>query len=73
MEFKKEYLSNKDIQELVGCGKNKASQIRQLAILKYDGFNPILPRLVRTSAVLKVLEEKIWKNLQLDNGNYITS
>lgn len=55
----KEYLTNKDIQELVGCGKNKASEIRKKAILKYDGFNPNFPRLVRKSSVLQVLNETI--------------
>ena len=58
MEEKK-YLNNKDIQNLVGCGKNKASEIRQKAIIKYDGFNPMLPRLVKREAVMKVLEEKL--------------
>lgn len=55
----KEYLTNKDIQELVGCGKNKASEIRKKAILKYDGFNPNFPRLVRKKSVLQVLNETI--------------
>ena len=54
-----EYITNKDIMLLVPCGKNKASQIRKKAILKYNGFNPNFPRLVRKSAVLKVLEETI--------------
>ena len=55
-----EYITNKDIMLLVPCGKNKASQIRKKAILKYNGFNPNFPRLVRKSAVLKVLEESLW-------------
>lgn len=55
----KEYINNKDIQDLVGCGKNKASEIRKKAILKYDGFNPNFPRLVRKQSVLKVLNESI--------------
>ena len=55
----KEYLTNKDIMELVGCAKNKASEIRKKAILKYDGFNPNFPRLVRKQSVLQVLNEKI--------------
>ena len=72
--MQKEYLNNKEIQALVGCGKNKACEIRKKAIIKYDGFNPNFPRLVRASAVRKVLEETLWqKNLQLGNGNYITS
>ena len=54
-----EYITNKDIMLLVHCGKNKASQIRKKAILKYNGFNPNFPRLVRKSAVLKVLEESL--------------
>lgn len=55
----KEYYNNKDIQALIGCGKNKASEIRKKAIIKYDGYNPNFPRLVRASAVHKVLEEKL--------------
>jgi len=68
----KEYYNNKDIQTLIGCGKNKASEIRKKAIIKYDGYNPNFPRLVRASAVHKVLEEKLWKSWHLDNGIYIT-
>ena len=52
----KEYWSNQDIMSYVGCGKNKASQIRKEAIIKFDGLNPVLPRLVKKEAVLKVLE-----------------
>lgn len=58
-EEDKKYLTNKDIQELAGCGKNKACEIRKRAIIKYDGFNPLLPKLVKKEAVMKVLEEKI--------------
>lgn len=50
------YLSNKDIMALVPCGKNKASEIRKIAILEYNGLNPLLPRKVKKEAVLKVLE-----------------
>ena len=55
------YLTNKDIMKLVPCGKNKACEIRKKAILKYDGFNPNFPRLVRRESVMKVLEEKLWQ------------
>ena len=58
--MQKEYLNNNDIRALVGCGKNKATEIRKKAIIKYDGLNPNFPRLVRASAVMKVLEEKLW-------------
>lgn len=51
----KEYWTNKDIREFVGCGVNKACEIRKQAILKYNGLNPLLPRLVKKQAVLKVL------------------
>lgn len=54
-----EYLTNKDIMLLVPCGKNKATEIRKKAILKYNGFNPNFPRLVRREAVMKVLEESL--------------
>ena len=52
----KEYWTNQDIMNFVGCGKNKASKIRQAAIIRFNGFNPLLPRLVKKQAVLKVLE-----------------
>jgi hypothetical protein len=66
-----EYITNKDIMLLVPCGKNKATKIRKKAILKYNGFNPNFPRLVRKSSVLKVLEESLWVSLHLDNGVYM--
>ena len=50
------YLTNKDIMKLVPCGKNKASEIRKIAILDFNGLNPLLPRKVRKESVLKVLE-----------------
>lgn len=53
------YISNKDIMNLVPCGKNKASEIRKKAITKYNGFNPNFPRLVRKDAVLRVLNESL--------------
>ena len=52
-----EYITNKEIMSIVPCGKNKATEIRKKAILKYNGFNPNFPRLVRREAVMKVLEE----------------
>ena len=55
----KEYWTNQDIMNFVGCGKNKASKIRQIAIIKFDGLNPLLPRLVKKQAVLKVLEVNV--------------
>ena len=50
------YITNKDIMQLVPCGKNKASEIRRQAILEFNGLNPLLPRKVKKEAVLKVLE-----------------
>ena len=50
------YMSNKDIMELVPCGKNKATEIRKIAILEFNGLNPLLPRKVKRDAVMKVLE-----------------
>lgn len=52
----KQYWNNQDIMNYVGCGKNKATEIRKIAIIKFDGLNPLLPRLVKKEAVLKVLE-----------------
>lgn len=52
----KQYWSNQDIMNYVGCGKNKASAIRKIAIIKFNGLNPLLPRLVKKEAVMKVLE-----------------
>lgn len=66
-----EYITNKEIMSIVPCGKNKATEIRKKAILKYNGFNPNFPRLVRREAVMKVLEESLWVNLRLDNGDYM--
>lgn len=54
--MQKEYWNNQDIMQYVGCGKNKATAIRKVAILKFDGLNPLLPRLVKRESVLKVLE-----------------
>jgi hypothetical protein len=50
------YWTNKDIRDYVGCGVNKASQIRKEAILHHDGFIPLLPRKVKKQAVLDALE-----------------
>ena len=47
-----------DIRAYACCGTVKASKIRQEAIKKYDGLNPLFPTKVRRDAVLKVLEEK---------------
>ena len=52
----KEYWNLSDIMVFFGCGKNKASQIRQIAIRKYDGFEPVLPQKVKKSAVLKAMK-----------------
>ena len=52
----KEYWNLSDIMVFFGCGKNKASQIRKIAIQKYDGFEPILPQKVKKSAVLKAMK-----------------
>lgn len=54
----KAYWSLSDIQQFVGCGRSKASKIRQTAIMKFNGFNKLLPQKVKREAVLKVLEIK---------------
>lgn len=47
-----------DIKAYLGCGLNKASKIRQLAIKKHNGLNPLLPQKVKKDSVLKALEIK---------------
>lgn len=56
----KAYWNLADIRAYLGCGLNKASKIRQLAIKKHNGLNPLLPQKVKRDAVLKVLQiEKV--------------
>lgn len=55
----KEYWNLSDIMFFFNCGKNKASQIRQMAISKYDGFEPVLPQKVKKNAVLKAMKIKL--------------
>ena len=56
----KAYWNLSDIRAYLGCGLNKASKIRQLAIKKHNGLNPLLPQKVKRDAVLKVLQiEKV--------------
>ena len=57
----KAFWNNKDIQAYANVGVNKASKIRKIAILKYDGFIKLLPQKVKRDAVLKALEELRWK------------
>ena len=53
--LKKVYWSLDDIRAYLGCGRTKASKIRQEAIRKFNGFNPLLPQKVKRDAVLKIL------------------
>lgn len=56
----KAYWNLADIRAYLGCGLNKASKIRQIAIKKHNGLNPLLPQKVKRDAVLKVLQiEKV--------------
>lgn len=57
--IKKAYWNLSDIQSFVGCGRSKASKIRQEAVNKFNGFNKLLPQKVKREAVLKVLEIKM--------------
>lgn len=54
--LEKGYWHLADIQIFAECGICKASKIRQEAIKKYGGLNPLFPQKVRRDAVLKVLE-----------------
>lgn len=51
------YWNLKDIKEFVGCGTNVASQIRQLAINKYDGKCFFDNRKVKKESVLQAIKE----------------
>ena len=51
------YWNLKDIKEFVGCGTNVASQIRQLAISKYEGKCFFDNRKVKKESVLKAIKE----------------
>ena len=57
--LEKGYWHLADIQKFAECGISKASQIRQEAIKKFGGGNPLFPQKVRRDAVLKVLEVKM--------------
>lgn len=48
--------TNKDIMNYVGCSVNKATQIRQRAIMTANGLSIICPKMVKRDAVFKVLE-----------------
>ena len=54
----KAYWNLADIRAYLGCGLNKASKIRQIAIKKHNGLNPLLPQKVKKDSVLKVLQIK---------------
>ena len=54
----KAYWNLSDIQAYLGCGVSKASKIRQIAIKKFNGLNPLLPQKVKRDSVLKVLQIK---------------
>lgn len=56
--LKKAYWNLADIKAYLGCGLNKASKIRQLAIKKHNGLNPLLPQKVKKDSVLKALDIK---------------
>ena len=42
--MEQEFITNKEIREMANCGVNKACQIRKIAITRFNGFNPVLPR-----------------------------
>lgn len=57
----KRYWNLQDIQDYLGCGKNKASYIRQIAINNYNGLCFFDKRKLKKEAVLeaiKYLEER---------------
>lgn len=49
--------TNADIRAYAGCGKTQATQIRKIALVKYDGFIKLMPRKVKRDAVIKALQE----------------
>lgn len=51
------YWNLKNIKEHLGCGTNIASQIRQLAINKYDGKCFFDNRKVKKESVLQAIKE----------------
>ena len=57
--LKKAYWNISDICSFFQVGRNKATEIRQRAIKKFDGFNPVLPQKVKRDAVLKAMDVKI--------------
>ena len=54
--MEQEFITNKEIREMANCGVNKACQIRKIAITRFNGFNPVLPKKTRKEAIIKVLE-----------------
>ena len=67
--LQEEYWTNQDIRNYVGCGVNKASQIRKKAIKDFNGFNPLLPRKVKKESVLQVLKIENERGTKNDNKN----
>lgn len=55
----KAYWNIADICVFFDVGRNKATAIRQKAIKKFDGFNPVLPQKVKRDAVLKAMDIKV--------------
>ncbi|MBR4378013.1 MAG: hypothetical protein IKP50_03955 [Bacilli bacterium] len=53
--LQKKYWHLEDICIFFGCGRNKASQIRQKAIKDFNGFEPIFPQRVKRDSVLKAM------------------
>lgn len=56
MEDKK-YWNLQDIMNYLGCGKNKASYVRQVAINQFNGLCFYDKRKLKKEAVLKAIEE----------------
>jgi len=53
----KKYWHLKDIQHYLQCGKNVASQVRQLAISKYNGLCFYNKKKVKKESCLQAIEE----------------
>ena len=56
MEDNKKYWNLKDIQEYFGCGKNKASYIRCIAIKQYNGKCGFNQKKVKKDSVIQAVE-----------------
>lgn len=50
------YWNLKDIQDYLGCGRNKASQVRQIAINEFHGLCFYDKRKLKKQAVLQAIE-----------------